>query len=197
MVDVLLSSENIDILGGSARVETDVNIGSSGDRGSNIFVGSGDPNTGEATIPESPKTYDMFINLDSNSIDFLFLYQYLNVGGEFSWVKLSRLIPQTFLENYTGNFVNGSLKYVIPADRVISFSTTGIYTSNNFNIQHTVFNNKPVASSVQLGPLEINEDTGAYEVEVTVIAAEYDSATNTWSNLNKNDVRVDFIINVI
>jgi hypothetical protein len=197
MVDVLLSSENIDILGGSTRIDTDVNIGSIGDRGSNIFVGTGDPNSGQTIIPESPKTYDMFINLDPNSLDFLFLYQYLNVSGEFSWVKLSRLIPQTFLENYVGDFVDGELKYIIPAEKVISFASTGIYTSDNFNIQHTVINDKPIASSVQLGTLEINEETGAYEIEVTVFAAEYDSEEDTWSNLDKEDVRVDFIVSVI
>lgn len=197
MVDVLLSSENIDILGGIARVDTDVNIGSSGDRGSNIFVGTGNPNTGEATIPESPKTYDMFINLDPNSLDYLFLYQYLNVGGEFSWVKLSRLIPQTFLENYTGDFVDGVLKYIVPAEKVISFSSVGIYTSDNFNVQHTIVNDRPTASSIELGPLEINEDSGGYEVEITVNAAEYDSTLDSWTSLDKSNVRVDFIVSVI
>lgn len=196
MVDVLLSSENIDILGGSSRVDTDVNIGSTGDRGSNIFVGSGDPNSGEVPVPLTPKTYDMFINLDPSSLDYLFLYQYLNADGEFSWVKLSRLIPNTFLENYTGNFVNGKLEYVLPADRVIPFSTVGVYTAANFNVQHTVINDKPIASSVSLGTLAINEATGKFEIKITVNAAEYTSPS-TWASFNKNNVRVDFIISVI
>lgn len=196
MVDVLLSSENIDILGGSSRVDTDVNIGSTGDRGSNIFVGSGDPNSGEVPVPLTPKTYDMFINLDPSSLDYLFLYQYLNSDGEFSWVKLSRLIPNTFLENYTGNFVNGQLEYVLPADRVIPFSTVGVYEAENFNVQHTVINDKPIASSVSLGALAINEATGKFEIKITVNAAEYTSPS-TWASFNKNNVRVDFIISVI
>ena len=197
MVDILLASDDIDVLGGSSRVNLDVNIGATGDRGSNIFVGSGDPNTGEATIPTDPKTYDMYINLDPNSLDYLFLYQYLNYSGTFSWVKLSRLIPNTFLENYFGDFVDGSLEYVVPAEKVIPFSSVGVYTSDNFNIQHTVMNDKPVASSVLIGPLQINEISQKYEVVITVKAVEYDSLTDTWSNLNKTNARVDFIVSVI
>lgn len=197
MVDILLASDDIDVLGGSSRVNLDVNIGATGDRGSNIFVGSGDPNTGEATIPTDPKTYDMYINLDPNSLDYLFLYQYLNYSGTFSWVKLSRLIPNTFLENYFGDFVDGSLEYIVPAEKVIPFSSVGVYTSDNFNIQHTVMNDKPVASSVLIGPLQINEISQKYEVVITVKAVEYDSLTDTWSNLNKTNTRVDFIVSVI
>lgn len=197
MVDILLSSENIDVLGGATTAKVEIGIGDAGERGSHIFVGTGDPNSTQTVLPQTPKTYDMYVNLDPSSIDYLFLYQFLNYDGKFTWVKLSRLIPNTFLENYTGDFVDGKLIYTLPADRVIAFANVGVYTSDNFNVQHTVINQKPVASSVEIGDLLINENSGAYEVEITVNAVEYDIATDTWSAIDREDVRVDFIVNVI
>jgi len=44
MVNVILSSDEVTVLGGPTRLDVDLNIGASGTRGSLIFNGFGNPN---------------------------------------------------------------------------------------------------------------------------------------------------------
>lgn len=156
MVDVLLSSDSIDVLGGAPTVNVDVSIGLTGDRGSHIFVGPGAPSS--TTVPETPRVFDMYINLDPQSASYLFLFQFLNKNGTNQWVQLLRLVPNTFLTNYSyGSFTAGSLSIDIPVLSIIPLSSIGIYESSNFNVQHTVINSLPTASSVVVNALTFKE----------------------------------------
>lgn len=177
MVDVLLSSDSVDVLGGAPTVNVDVNLGLDGQRGSRIFIGPGVPSSNN--LPETPLVFDMYINLDPSSSSYLFLYQYLNKNGTNQWVQLLRLVPNTFLTNYSlGTFTAGTMAIDVPVLYIIPLASIGLYDSSNFNIQHTVITDKPVASSITVDDLTFKEipvldDNGAVVLDengVPVIA---------------------------
>jgi len=188
VVDILLSSDNVDVIGGASRTDVDIEIGPVGDRGSNIFVGPGNPNLPTAVLPQAPKTYDMYINLSPDDIEYLFLYQYLNYDGSLTWVRLLRLIPSTLLENKELEFNNGKAIYNIPVSLVIPLASVGIYGPSNFNIQCQIVNENPVAAAIDVGEDFFVDEDGLLVLTITISASELDLASNTWSNLSGNKI---------
>lgn len=182
MVDVLLASEDIDVIGGSSKVNLTVNSGTTGDRGSFIFVGAGDPNVSTTILPETPTIYDMYINLSQQDSDYLYLYQYINADGSYIWVKLLRLVPSTYITNYIGTYNSmGAMQINVQLKDVIPLAFAGSYTSNNFNIQHTVINpaGRPVASSIEVGTIALIDES--LVLPLTVHAMEFTGTT--WAPL--------------
>lgn len=196
MVDSYIISDSITVLGGPTKRDVTVSLGDPGERGSNIFVGSGNPNSANTYIPRTPQIFDMFINLAIDDPEYLFLYQYLNQNGITQWIRLLRLVPNTYLTNRAANFVNGQATIDINIIDVVALSTVGTYTANNFNIQHTVINDMPVASAISIPTVVVEEGqvidsgfsfdpvTGLQILPVTVSAAEFNPVTGTWSPLS-------------
>ena len=82
MPDVLLDNDDITVLGPPEIVELLVDVGATGTRGSQIFVGIGDPNVVE--IGQTPLLNDLYINA-SPGADYGYLYQYVSQPGENLW----------------------------------------------------------------------------------------------------------------
>lgn len=196
-IDVLLSSDSIDVLGASSKLDVDLSIGTIGERGTNIFVGSGNPNLPSVSKPLTPKTYDMFINLEPDDIEYLYLYQYLNVDGEFTWVALLRLIPNTFLNNYVAEFENGSAKMYIPITSIIPLASIGIYQAENFNVQHTLISSNPIASSIFVDGIIIDPISKQLKLELTINAVQSTiEDPSTWSKVS-GQFSVHLIVTVV
>jgi hypothetical protein len=191
MAEVLLSTEDITVLGGPTTREVNVNFGPRGDRGSQIFVGLGKPSV-PGVLGETPQIFDMFINLSSSDDEYLYLYQYVNVDGSPTWLRLLRLIPNTYLTNVTGAFENGEYQVFIPVINIVPLSGVGNVTAANFNVQHTVVNNLPVASSITVG--ELSTFDGIIVLPITISAAEFDGTD--WSLINSEKV-VQLLITVV
>ncbi len=208
MVDTYVDLSEVTVLGGPTKRDVSINFGDSGERGSNIFVGSGNPNSPNTYIPLSPKIFDMFINLALDDPEYLYLYQYLNQSGVNQWVRLLRLVPNTFLTNPVANFVNGQAVININVIDVVSLFAVGTYTTNNFNIQHTVINDMPIASAISIPSVVIEGGqvvdngfsfdpvTGMQILPITVSAAEFNPVTSTWAPLSGQHI-VDLLITVI
>jgi hypothetical protein len=91
MAEVILSSDDLTVLGGPAEISVDVDFGPKGDRGSLIFYGLGKPDE-ISTLPEDLKAYDTYINASPTDSEYQFLYQYISAdGGTPSWVKIFKL----------------------------------------------------------------------------------------------------------
>jgi hypothetical protein len=191
MAQVLLSADDITVLGGPSVREVNVNFGPRGSRGSQIFVGIGKPSI-PGVLGETPQIFDMYINLLASDNEYLFLYQYVTVDGTPTWLRLLRLIPNTYLANLTGNFVDGRYQVFIPVINVVPLSGIGNVTSANFNVQHTVVSSNPVASSITVGDLDVVD--GIIVLPITVSAAEFDG-TN-WS-LISTQKPVQFLITIV
>lgn len=181
-VSVVVGPDSIDVVGGVSTVKINTTVGETGDRGSNIYVGSGNPNKAETLIPGgTPKVFDMFINMAPDDADYTYLYQYLNQDGEFTWVRLLRLIPNTFLNNLSSTFVDGQVDIYIPIADVIPLAAYGVYQPENFNIQYSVLGeNGPIASSVKINDISFPNNVAS--LSITITAVEYSGSA--WTALD-------------
>lgn len=191
MADVLVATEDLTVLGGPLKRDVNVGFGSAGPRGSQIFVGLGKP-TAVGALQQTPQVFDMYINLLSSDDEYLFLYQYINQDGANVWTRLLRLIPNVFLTNPTGNFVDGEARFAIPVISVVPLVAVPNIAAINFNVQHTVINDNPVASSITVENLSVQGTTVVLPI---VIRAASFSGGN-WSNLSGQNV-VQFLITAI
>lgn len=123
MVDILLSSEELAVFGGPASIDVNVDFGPQGQRGTLIFTGNGKPTDPDIQLvfnntvynSQSAQPFDLYINLNPDDFEYLFLYQYGFVGGVLTWSKVLRLIPNTAIANLPIIFYNGQAVTFTPA----------------------------------------------------------------------------------
>ena len=83
-ITTVVNTDEITVLGPPASIDLQVDIGPKGERGSLIFAAPGEPTSvsgSVAFINESPKLGDLFINNDTNSLDYGSIYQRTAVPG--------------------------------------------------------------------------------------------------------------------
>lgn len=178
MVNVLLATDELTVLGGPTEISVDLDFGPQGDRGSLILYGLGQPST--VQLPEIPQIYDTYINLLTSDPEYLFMYQYIaGAGGSPSWVRLFKLIPNTYGENLARTFVNGSIQINIPVAAMVPEDQLGSYTAADFNIQCNVLSVNPVSLGVTLGDIEFFDSL--ISLPITINAIEY--SDGEWSAL--------------
>jgi hypothetical protein len=182
MVDVIVSPDSLSLVGGPSTVNVEVDFGPAGTRGSQIFVGRGQPNNPSTVIGQTPNVLDLYINLAPTTVDeeYLSVYQYQSVDGSNTWVRLFDLQPENASFKKTGAFTAGSTVLYVPVADITPI-VDGL-TSANFNVQYSIENSNPVSSSITVGALV--EQSGILNVPITVNAIEYSSST--WSALSGN-----------
>jgi hypothetical protein len=180
MVDVVVSPDSLSLVGGPSTINVDVDFGPPGIRGSQIFVGRGQPNNPNTVIGQTPNILDLYINLAPASVDeeYLNVYQYQSIDGANIWVRLFDLLPEISSFKRSATFVSGESIVYIPVSQVTSI-VEGILSSN-FNVQYNIENSNPIASSITLGPLE--EVSGIVNLPVLISAVEFSGGT--WSELS-------------
>jgi hypothetical protein len=170
MTDVLLSSDNLTVLGGPSRISLAVDIGPTGERGSKIFVGNGNPNI--INIGQTPKIFDLYINLlTSDPEEYLNFYQYVIADGVESWSTLFNLRPGSKSTKVSPNFVDGTATVYIPVSSIVPTELINSVTASNFNIQHSIQNANPLASSITVGAPEINDDVLSLPITIKAVEA--------------------------
>jgi hypothetical protein len=192
MADVLLSTDDMTVLGGPASISVDLDFGPAGTRGSLWYTNSSGAPT--STLPVSnPNVFDICINTNPGHEDYLYIYQYKNVSGTNSWSKLFKLIPNTYSVNRSVTFAAGEQRVNIPVASLVPSSMIGTATSANFNIQYSITgNDEPLASSVSVLPLE-SVDT-VLSLPLLFKAVEYNGTG--WVDLAKS-VTVHLFITVV
>ena len=171
MVDVSQASSDVSIIGGPATVRLEVDFGSPGQRGSQIYTGPGNPTDLGVELP-SIQINDLFINLDPSSIDYLYLWQYGSQDGVVAWRKTLRLIPNTVLINPLIKFIDGIAHTTVLLNNVY-IDVKGIYfplsgfgegsdlgnlQPKDFNVQHNLISEKATASSIILKEISDQQD---------------------------------------
>ena len=133
-LEILLSSQDLAVFGGPASLDVNVDFGPQGQRGTLIFTGNGKPTDPDVDLifnnveynSQSAQPFDLFINLNPDDFEYLFLYQYGFVGGVLTWSKVLRLIPNTAIANLPIIFYNGQAVTFTPAPGVpVSAETIG------------------------------------------------------------------------
>jgi hypothetical protein len=172
MADVILSSDDLTVLGGPAEISVDLDFGPQGDRGSLMFVGNSKPEI--FNFPETPRIYDTYINLLTSDDEYLFMYQYVaGLGGLPSWVKLLKLIPNAYSLNTVRSFNSGQVQINIPVSTIVSDSEEqlGSYNASNFNVQCNVLSTNPVSVGVSIGEIQIYDNLES--LPITISGVEY------------------------
>lgn len=174
-VEVLLSTDEIQVLGGPSEIQLSVDFGEPGPRGSNIFTSKGNPNTSLPSLV-SPQSYDLCVNvLNTDPTGYGYLYQYVgDASSIFSWEPIVKLTPNIYYDNVAGTFTSGSRVVQVPLINILDLETAQGLTSANFNIQYTILNDKPIASSVSVGSITTTI-AGDQVLPLTFNAMEYSS----------------------
>jgi hypothetical protein len=186
MPDVLLSNDDVTVLGPPNTVEVLVDIGPTGTRGSQVFVGVGDPNLVE--IGQTPLLNDLYINT-SPGADYGYLYQYVSEPGGNTWIEILELNPTIYSQLHTTTYVDGVAQIVIPISNIVTVTGSPL-VSSNFVVQYSIAHTNPVASSISV-PALVSPGTN---LVIDLAAVEYTGSV--WQNLDE-EVTTHLFISII
>jgi len=171
IMEVLVSSEDLLVLGPPAQIDVDLDIGATGKRGSQIFLNMGKPSEvfeGEA-LP-----YDLYFNLSPTDSEYLNVYQYITLPGlGSSWTKVFKIFPNELRKNYSLDFINGTATKVINVTEIIPLSLVSTIEAENFNIVYSIENQNPIASSIDSISVYPDEETDFINLQIVIKAIEY------------------------
>jgi hypothetical protein len=190
MSEVILSSDDLTVLGGPSVVSVDVDFGPTGDRGSQIFVGNGNPNVVE--IGQTPKIFDLYINLLSSDDEYLNYYQYQNVDGTNVWVRLFNLVPFSKSNKAERLFTDGIASFNIPIANIVSQIDVESVSSANFNVQYSISGTNPIASGITVGEPSLIFDI--LSLPITINAVEY--VSSEWQLIDESRL-IDLFITMV
>ena len=168
-IDVLLSNDELLVVGPPSKIEVDLDLGATGQRGSRIFVGDGKPDSTFVT-DNNVLTYDLYINLEVTDNEYKNLYQYISnpvTGGE--WVKLLSLDPNQFNQNTQLVFTNGEAEQIIAVAAIAPQNLT--LEAEHFSVTYTVENQNPLATSID--SITVEEIGDLYHLVILIKAIEY------------------------
>jgi hypothetical protein len=184
MPEVLLSNDDVTVLGPPATIDLLIDIGPQGVRGSQVFIGTGEPN---AVFEGEPELNDLFINT-SPGPDYGYLYQYVAEPGGDTWIEVLKINPTIFSKNYAVVFSSGTGSLSIPINDITAAETA--FTAENFSVQYSIAHSNPVASSMEVPAL-----AGAgTDLVINFNAVEY--ASSAWSELDE-EVTVHVFVTIV
>jgi len=170
MADVILSTVNLDVFGGPTSVDVSVDFGQTGQRGSRIWAGAGDP--AAILSSQSVQLYDLFINTNTVDPFYGWMYQYILEIGSPVWVRLLRLNPSQYSAQVSAAFTTGEATITVPITLLTSDAGT---TADKYTIRYNIENTSPVATAFTY---TVDEDN----INITLRAASWNGTA--WSNLN-------------
>ena len=174
MANVLLSNDDLTVLGSPETVELLVDFGPQGTRGTQFFVGIGDPNV--INIGQTPLLNDLYINI-APGVDYSYLYQYISQPGGYTWVKVLKTNPVLYSKAHLVSFSSGDGQIQIPLSNIVSSGGASL-TADNFNVQYSILGSNPIAAAVSIPAISSNTLT------INLKGVEYDGSS--WSNLSGN-----------
>jgi hypothetical protein len=186
MPDVVLNNDDVTVLAPPAIIEVLVDIGPQGTRGSQFFVGVGNPNS--VSIGQTPNLNDLYINTSPGG-ELGYLYQYRSEPGGNVWVEVLDIYPSVYSENAQVTFESGTSEVIIPVADIVTVTGTPL-VSENFSVQYSIAHTNPVASAMQIPALVGAGDNLVINLE----AVEY--AGGTWSALDES-VTIHFNITIV
>lgn len=180
MADVILGNDDLTVFGPPEVVELLVDIGPKGDRGSQTYVGSGDPNTlmsGTTIFGKQVFLNDLYINT-SPGANYGYLYQYISQPGGNSWVEVLRINPTIYSKRFLTTYSDGVGQIIIPIANIVTASGTPL-TSENFSVQYSIAHTNPVSSSMQVPTLA----GSGTQLVINFSAIEF--VSGAWQNLDE------------
>jgi hypothetical protein len=155
MVDVLLNTEDVVVLGPPQTIDVLVDIGPQGTRGTKFIVGSGEPNPQTSSgvlLGQTLILNDMYINVAPGA-NYGYLYQYVSQPGGNAWTQVLKISPAIYSAVETVPFTSGAGAITIPISSIVTVSGSPL-TASNFNVQFQIEGANPIASSMEIPALE-------------------------------------------
>lgn len=187
MAEVLVSSDDLTVLGGPAEIQLDLNVGAQGNRGVFVFFGLPNPNSPLATFSETPIVFDLYIIVDSSSDDYLAVFQYLVQDGVAQWVERIRLRTNFFGTNKVATFINGEAEIYINTQDLGLLTLLSLEDSRFlFNVQATLNNydllsspstHLPAALSVEVGDVFLDPADSVQKLPIKLHGAEFNGTS--------------------
>jgi hypothetical protein len=186
-VEVLVNTDDITVLGPPAQVSVQLDIGATGNRGSQVFVGTGNPN--EIEVGQDPILNDLYIN-NAPGDEYSYMYQYVSGLSGPTWIPILKVSPTIYSANHLQEFSSGISTLIIPIANIVQISGASL-TEENFSVKFSIGHSNPVAASISAVAI-----TGASNefLSITLKAAELSSGT--WQNLSTT-VTLHTLITVI
>ena len=154
MVDVLLNTEDVVVLGPAEIIDVLVDIGPQGTRGTKFIVGSGEPNAQTSSgvlLGQTLILNDMYINT-SPGVDYGYMYQYVSQPGGNTWTQVLKINPAIYSAVETIPFTSGAASITIPISNIVTVSGSPL-TASNFSVQFQIEGANPIASSMEIPAL--------------------------------------------
>lgn len=181
MVDVLLNTEDVVVLGSPETIDVLVDIGPQGTRGTKFIVGSGEPNgqtSSGVLLGQTLILNDMYINVSPGQ-NYGYLYQYVSQPGGNTWIEVLHMNPAIYSAVEVISFTSGNGSITIPISNIVSVTGSPL-TASNFNIQYQIEGANPIASSLEVPAL-----AGAgTNLVINLHGSQYSGAS--WSALTGN-----------
>jgi hypothetical protein len=185
MVDVLLSTDSLSVLGGPDKIELEVDYGSKGDRGSRFYTGNGEPGapgTPGSQVPADTAVYDMYINKYSTN-GYLDLYQFLTVSNTKQWVRVGSLLPNTYIDINSAVFVDGIAEIGVSLLNISHGESIDLFDPSNMSVQYSVLNtDNALATSISIADQFVPNEADDMILVLTIKAYEFNGTT--WTALN-------------
>lgn len=204
MAEVVVSSDDLTVLGGPASVQVDTNIGPAGNRGVFVLYGLLNPNDPNAQFIAEPNIFDLYILTDPSSEDYLQVFQYVSQDGVLQWIPTIKLTPNFYGTNRVVTFIGGEANIDINVFELglVELRTDLISLENTkyfFSIQVTLSNYEvtseinssipgthfPAAVSVQVDDIFLDESDSELKIPITLHGAEFNGTSMQAIN-NKN-----------
>lgn len=179
MVDVLLNTEDVVVLGPPDTVDVLIDIGPQGTRGNKFIVGSGEPNAQTSSgvlLGTTLILNDMYIDTAPGT-DYGYMYQYISAPGGNTWEQVLSINPSIYSAIETVSFSSGSGSITIPISNIVTVTGSPL-TASNFNVQYQIENANPIASSMEI-PALVSPGTN---LVINFDAIQYSGGS--WSNLS-------------
>jgi len=185
--EVVISTDDLTVLAPPDTIELLLDYGPTGQRGSKIFSGIGEPadfTSGGQIFGQDLYINDYYINAAPGS-DYSYLYQYRTGAGGSSnaWFKLIKINPTIYSDIHDVYFTDGDGTIEIPISNITSITAASLVASN-FSIQYSLVNNNPIASSISSVAIS------GTDLVINLKAAEYSGSS--WSNLDSGVSPIPF-----
>lgn len=183
MVDVLVDTEDITVLGGPDSISVDLDVGPDGERGSRIFTSVGDPNLVSIGGNQTFKVFDLCINVNPSDPDYQFLYQRINDSGDETWEKIFKMTTNQYSEVQSRTFVAGKVEIVINLINIVPEDMITTVQASDFAVIHNISGKQtPIASSILIGDIITNGTSRGLPITIRGVSLE----AGSWSNLVEN-----------
>jgi hypothetical protein len=185
--EVVVSTDDLTVLAPPSEIEVLLDFGPTGQRGSQIFSGIGEPadftSVGQI-FGQDLYLNDYYINAAPGS-DYSYLYQYrTGAGGSAnSWFKLIKMNPTIYSSISDIYFTNGDGTIEIAIANITSISASSL-SASNFSIQYSLINSNPTATSIS------SISIVGTDLIVDLKAAEFDGSS--WANLDSGVSPIPF-----